>query len=231
MKLSGTELKKIRKTLNMNQKDLATLLETSQGYVSQLESDFAAKDLPEGVKTVFLPFLKKNHTNIYDQIVDNQTYIISKIVNHTEDVSQEDYIQKAKSEGVPFLNVDFFASNAAAIDDITALSAEFFITIPFFRDCDFAIRVTGDSMHPKICNGDIVVVKEIRSRDFIVFGEIYLIVTKTDNYRVVKYLHQDVNDSNYLLISYNDKIKPFTMPKSELLRLFLVKGKLHQMSL
>ena len=59
--------------------------------------------------------------------------------------------------------------------------------LPGFSDCLAAFPVFGDSMKPKILNGDVVVISEKVPEEKILWGETYLVVT--DAWRVIKTLH------------------------------------------
>lgn len=97
------------------------------------------------------------------------------------------------------------------------------IVIPGFSDCEFAINVYGDSMHPIIKSGQIVLLMSWRER-FIEWGRIYLVVTKS-GYRTIKYLKPSKNEGYVVCESENKENSPaFEIEKEEILRLFLVKG-------
>src|SRR5690606_33246433 len=62
-------------------------------------------------------------------------------------------------------------------------------SVPHFTDVDFYTRVTGDSMYPKYRHGDIIACKSIDTSAFFAFYEPYAIVTRTNNQRLIKYIH------------------------------------------
>lgn len=132
--------------------------------------------------------------------------------------------------GVPVYNVDITATAAENMDNFRALEPEYYLNIPFFLDCDFAGRVVGDSMFPRYRHGAIIVCKKITGRRFIEYGLPYLIITKTDNFRTLKYLKEDPKDKDHLwLVSHNSEtFPPQQIPKDEILELYLVKGQIDQ---
>jgi phage repressor protein C with HTH and peptisase S24 domain len=213
--MKGADLQPIMDALSFTQVQLAEAIEVRQSTISTAASK-KDKELSYQLERKLLDYMEQSGIDIKN--------ILSKI--DTFDKKDQ------KVQSVPYYDVDVFASDAPLMEEIGAIEPSYFIPIPFFRDCDFAVKVSGHSMYPKIASGDIIVVKEIRSREFLVYGEIYLIVSKTDNYRVIKYLHEDPeNEQNFLLVSENGKVKPFSMPKTELYKLYLVKGRVDQLCL
>lgn len=97
------------------------------------------------------------------------------------------------------------------------------IQIPSLSNCDFAATCVGNSMHPDIPSGSIVALKEVNFNN-ILFGEIYFIVT--DSYSTIKYLRQvEGDDSKYRLVPKNTtEFDEVILDKSQIRRLFLVKG-------
>jgi SOS-response transcriptional repressor LexA len=77
-------------------------------------------------------------------------------------------------------------------------------------------------MYPKIKNGDIVLLKEI-SKDLIMFGEIYLVIT--NDYRVLKYVRKHTSPDKVILFAENDRFDPVEIGKDDIMKLFLYKGK------
>lgn len=59
---------------------------------------------------------------------------------------------------------------------LEALETSYFMSIPHFADCHLAIRVSGHSMYPKYCNGDVVVCKRIFNHNYVPYGEPHLVV-------------------------------------------------------
>ena len=55
------------------------------------------------------------------------------------------------------------------------------ISIPDMPKCDGAVYVTGDSMYPLLKSGDIVVYKEVRDFQNVIYGEMYLVSFELDD--------------------------------------------------
>lgn len=97
------------------------------------------------------------------------------------------------------------------------------IVIPGFSDCEFAINAYGDSMHPVIKSGQVVLLMPWKER-FIEWGRIYLVVTKS-GYRTIKYLKPSENEECIVCESEDKENNPaFEIEKEEILKMFLVKG-------
>lgn len=96
------------------------------------------------------------------------------------------------------------------------------INVPRFKDCTDAVNIYGDSMYPVYKSGEIILIKPW-TESFIDYGCCYLIVTKNGN-RMVKYLRRSDNVNKVLCVSENKQFDPFEIDRSDILRLFLVRG-------
>jgi phage repressor protein C with HTH and peptisase S24 domain len=97
-------------------------------------------------------------------------------------------------------------------------------TISFLgaEDCDFAVKVHGDSMTGKISNGAVVAVKELFDKDIIPFGHIFLIFTS--DLRMVRYIKKSKKGDDYVkLSSNNNQFEDFEIKREKIIRLFMVK--------
>lgn len=99
--------------------------------------------------------------------------------------------------------------------------------IPGFEGC-VAYPAVGDSMYPRISNGDVVVFKEWKE-SYISNGEIYLIITRNGD-RTIKYLtlvRTEDDKKYYQCRSANpdqDRFAPFEIDGDEIVRLYIVYG-------
>jgi phage repressor protein C with HTH and peptisase S24 domain len=78
-----------------------------------------------------------------------------------------------------------------------------YISIPNLPKCDGAIYVTGDSMHPLLKSGDIIMYKELEnSIDNIFFGEMYLVSIDLDGdeFVTVKWIHKSDKGEEFIKI-------------------------------
>lgn len=101
------------------------------------------------------------------------------------------------------------------------------LSVPGFEGC-VAFPAVGDSMYPRISNGDIVVFKEWQE-SYVSNGEIYLIITRLGD-RTIKYLTQITDEDggkHYLCRSANpdqEKYAPFEIDGDDIVRLYVVYG-------
>ncbi|HYG16526.1 MAG TPA: S24 family peptidase [Bacteroidia bacterium] len=202
----GLSLQDISQRLNMTYQNLNRLLTASDIKFSQVER--LAKAIDEPVNTL-LDILSKRH-------------IPEKEGKHYQEV--EEIRNEATDAQIPFYNVDVTASAFPVFADERE-EPEYFISIPAFKDCDFAVPIYGDSMYPKIKNGHIVAVKEVKNKTVILYGEIYLVIT--EDYRTVKYIRKHPGDiSKVLLCSENPSFDDVEISRDSIIRLFKVRGQI-----
>ena len=123
--------------------------------------------------------------------------------------------------GVPYYEVDVSAGNVNLFNDHHEQPTSY-IWFPGFGDCDFACRVTGDSMIARIDSGDIIVCKLIRDTSILAFGDIHLIITPEQ--RFVKIIRRS-HEAGYLILrSVNPNYDDIDLPMASILHVYLVKG-------
>lgn len=126
--------------------------------------------------------------------------------------------------GVPMYNAPVTASFVETYRDESVYQPAYYLHDPRFKDCKFGAIITGDSMHSEIRHGDHVVCQEILDWSFVVFGDIYYIVS-TNGLETCKYLNADPADkNNFLLVPRNEAISPSPLPKGMILRMYKVRG-------
>ena len=96
------------------------------------------------------------------------------------------------------------------------------INVPNFSECTDAVNFWGDSMSPLYHSGEVIILKEWKE-SFIDYGNVYLVITRNGN-RMVKYLRRSAEESKVLCVSENKEFDPFEIDKSDILKLFVVKG-------
>lgn len=131
---------------------------------------------------------------------------------------------------IPAFDTEVFATISPAMSDVVALKPETFINIPMFSRGEYAVQVTGNSMKGAINHGDWIVIRRIRNKDFIVYGEAYLLVTKSDHIKTVKYLNEHEDKSLLWLSPHNsEQFTSQEIDKQEILELYKVEGVLRRM--
>ena len=94
------------------------------------------------------------------------------------------------------------------------------IDVPFISPDSSIVRVSGDSMQPVICCGDMVAIREVRNLDLIFWGQIYVVLL--DDYRMVKYVRKHQDPSMVILRSANKEYDDIEVRKSDIRDLFVV---------
>lgn len=138
----------------------------------------------------------------------------------------EDYLKPGttnRNVSIPYYDIEISAGTVNFYKDYPELPHTT-LEIPFVQGVDLAMPVYGDSMYPKIKNGDIVLLKEIHDKTVILYGEIYLVIT--EDYRTLKYIRKHpTSEEKILLVSENDRYDPVPMALNNVIHLFLYKGK------
>lgn len=110
-----------------------------------------------------------------------------------------------------------------ATDDIIS-----YYVIPKFRhlNVDFLMELTGDSMSPRLCAGDIIACSIIHSPSFIQWNKPHLVSTREQGL-IVKRLRRGSDEECLMMVSDNPEYDPFDVPKSEILGIARVVGSIH----
>jgi hypothetical protein len=200
METQGNRLKKVRQYLDLSQKDMADKL----GKVSATWSAYEVGKLP-------IP------ADVYMEL-EKQGFNIEWLkTGKGEMLSGTSVVRRVPSAGaVPFYELDVTAHIVKAFDDFLQNEPTHWLAVPSFSGC-VAFPVYGDSMAPKISNGDIIFVKLLQSFDVILWGEIYLVVTddSAGALRTVKKLYKATDDRCLILRSINPDYTGDTLIKKE----------------
>lgn len=135
--------------------------------------------------------------------------------------------------GIPFYDMDVTASIAEALCDERE-DVQYYINYPPLNDCDAAFPVYGESMIPDFYPGEVVLVREIRNVDSMLWGEPYLVITNAlcDNLRTIKNVYLSEDRQNFILRATNPRYSGDTIiSRDNVLKIFLVKGKVNRRQL
>ena len=125
------------------------------------------------------------------------------------------------SIGIPYYDVDFAAGFDLMFNDQT-VNPTANIVVYGFEKAKIWCNVTGDSMYPKICHGDMIALRECRPDD-VLYGEIYAVVL--DNIRTVKILRKAKDPTMLRFIPINtERYDEQEFEKSRIIRIFEVLG-------
>ena len=128
-----------------------------------------------------------------------------------------------QKQSLPLIPVNAMAGALTGqADPIMLYDCEQYI-IPIFHGAEFLIRVQGDSMMPKYMPGDLVACKRVPMEHiWFQWGKDYVIDTIQG--ALIKRIEQSDKDGCLLIVSENDKYKPFTLPADEINGIAIVVG-------
>lgn len=190
----------------------------------------------------FLGINSQNIRNWYARNNYNANLLIEKcpeinpefIITGEGEVSKDDSKLPVRSEeGVPYYGINVTATITESFSDIPEMPS-YRINIPYLNDCTAAFPVYGDSMLPTYCPGDTVVVKEVKNKESMLWGEVYLVITNSncDNLRTIKKVYISEDRTKFILRATNPEFAGDTIvPCEDVVRLFLVKGKISRSQL
>lgn len=128
-------------------------------------------------------------------------------------------------KGKPYYNVDFLGGFDIILNDQT-INPEYLINFKKYDDADCWCNISGHSMEPLISNGDIIAIKQLNDwREFLLYGEVYGIVTK--DMRTVKVVTKSDKGDDYIhLVPVNksEEYQPQDLPKKLITHVFRVLG-------
>lgn len=127
----------------------------------------------------------------------------------------------SKAGGVPLIPVEAVAGNGTHA--YTDLPVEDYYNVTEFRNADFLIRVSGDSMTPKYKSGDIVACRAVMERKFWQWHAIYVIATRNQGV-LIKRVEPGQEPESITCVSENPAYRPFQVPLEEIVSVALVMG-------
>lgn len=200
-------------------KDIAAKIGYAEATISRIRkgetvaSGKHATLLSDAYPIVNVEYIIKGNGNMFldDKMEINEAIQSYNIVKSTK-----------KPKTLAIYDFDVQAGSMPLFDDVSKDPIE---SISFLgsEQCDFAVKVHGESMTGKIANGGIIAVKEIYDKDIIPYGHIFLIFTH--DLRMVKYIKKSkLGDAYVRLVSHNSsQYEDFDIPREKIVRLFIVK--------
>lgn len=210
----------IRQRLDMTQEQLALRLGIGKAALSMIETGKAGlsarnKGTLVQVFNVSAEWLESGEGEMFSAQPISKRFL-------------DDSLSAVPPQSVPLYRVEGSTSVSTLLNTPNAITPQSFVFIPNLPICDGAIHVNGDSMHPILRSGDIVLYKHITDFENIFWGEIYLIVIGVDGdeYVTVRHLHKADSADRVRLVSQNDgyadkeieigKIKALAMVKASI---------------
>lgn len=134
--------------------------------------------------------------------------------------SDQPHISLEIGQGTPYFDVDFMGGFNEILNSQTTVPT-CNIIVPGFEKATIWCNVTGHSMDPKICHGDIIALRECAIDD-IQYGEIYAVVL--DTVRTIKILRRGTTPDVLRYVPINPDFDDQEFPISRILRIFEVLG-------
>jgi SOS-response transcriptional repressor LexA len=201
------------------------------------------------INYVKMEFNLKNQSNVAEFLGYNASYLSDLLngrYNISEDIADKitdkisviskEWILTGEGEMLRSDNIEILPNNSNISTPIYDIDATCGIEIRDYRDEKIIgwidipsinkeaiiIKASGDSMKPVIKDGSMIAIREIKSWDIIVFGQIYLIVTP--EYRLLKYIRKSKDSNIVILKSANEEFDDIELPKTQITKLFLVEN-------
>lgn len=211
------DLKLFRKVNKITQMELADYLGIGQPFVSQME---------KGGRPVPVECISK--------LLAHKNWDTSMLtVKGDKPKSNRVTSAPASNKNIPFYDIDVTASIAESFNDTPEIP-QYYIDFPPLNDCTAAFPVYGESMEPDFFAGEVVLVKEITNVDSMLWGEPYLVITNAncDNLRTIKNVYLSEDRTKFILRATNPRYAGDTIiPRDDVLKIFLVKGKVNRRQL
>lgn len=153
----------------------------------------------------------------------NHSAVLNRDTKEATAVTQADpEIIGSKPAGIPLIPYSAFAGYGS--ENYQDLVVEDYYTVREFKDADFLLRVTGDSMLPKLANGEIIACKLVDGLSFWQWNKIYAICTRTQGILIKRVEECPGNPAYIRCVSDNPKYRPFDIHDSEIQAIALVLG-------
>lgn len=206
-------LKEIQKVLKFSsQEKFAQILGIKQGSLSDI---YRSKD-GIGVSSSIKRILEKEYSINIDWLETGE----GEMLKPDDNLPMINY----DNRGVPYYDVDFIGGFDLVVND-QSTNPNYYIDCRPYNDATCWVNVTGHSMEPGLCSGDMVALKQIASwSEFLLLGEIYAIVT--DDFRTIKMITKSEREDCYRLVPLNKspEYHEQDLPKRLIRNIFKVQG-------
>lgn len=139
-------------------------------------------------------------------------------------------IDPAATKGAPVYDIDVTAGCLPLGSQFTSQNIIGYIDIPSLDPQNPVVKVSGDSMQPRIPNGSFISIRRIKDPSILHWGAPYVI--ELEDYRLVKVVKPCKNDpSKIVLHSENPDYDDIEVKRSAVLRYYLVEAILNYQTL
>lgn len=160
--------------------------------------------------------------DVKSSLLENISRVLGRPISwFYDDVATDESERANTNKGIPMIPLEAFASPGEPnYDDMHVLD---YYTVDEFKDCDFVIRIKGDSMSPRYASGDVVACKKIVEMLYFQWGRVYVLYTQSNGI-MIKRIQPSEKEDCIKCVSDNEKYAPFDVPKSDIVSLALVNG-------
>lgn len=128
---------------------------------------------------------------------------------------------KQPYRGIPVYDIDVTAGCRPLERMLTDDQVKGYVDLPRMNPDSILVRVSGDSMEPRIMDGGFIAIRPVKSSSTIFWGQIYLVMLS--DYRMVKVLRRHPTDRSMVILhSENPLYDDMDVPRDEIEALFLV---------
>lgn len=125
------------------------------------------------------------------------------------------------ADGLPLVPFDAVAGHGSPVYEDERI--ENYYQVSEFKDCDFLIRVKGDSMSPHFTGGDLLACKKVVDAFFFQWGRCYVVLTRSQG-AMVKRIQPSDKEGWIRCVSDNANYAPFDVPMDDIVSVALVNG-------
>ena len=188
----------------------------SNGYVNGIRKGIGSEKLADILRA--FPELNRN----WLLFGEGEMLRTGAPASASEDTPPPQLIPAPPGKGLPLIPLPAMAGFLKGAADIDPNEIEWYF-VPAFRDCQFLIRVKGESMSPRYLSGDIVACREVQDTGtFFQWGKTY--VLDTDQGVVIKRVRPSEKEHHILCVSDNPEYDPFDVPIAGIYHLAIVRG-------
>lgn len=215
----------------MTQAQLAVKIEVTRQTISQYENDQI-----QPTKAKLYTLAKVLRVSVGQLYADNVDPNLTSESNSTGNEPVAKYGLPKSDEALHDKLIPLYDSIAVggkelvAEDNGVSEPSEYVYPGSWFSDAVAAVKVYGDSMWPKYPNGCVVACREVKDRDLILWGQVYVI--ETSEFRVIKKVQKGeskelirADSENSVKNNLGREIhESMEIPMKKIRRLFLVLG-------
>jgi len=127
-----------------------------------------------------------------------------------------------RPKGAPVYDIDVTAGCMELSSMFTDENVIGYLDLPGLNPDRPVLRVTGDSMTPRLRDGSYIAIRPVSDRSPIAWGQIYVVVV--EDYRFVKFVRRHPDPSMVILHSANPDYDDIELPRRDILHLYLVES-------